>query len=256
MCDYRWLVAMTLLAAATVVLNVVLPAPLMGLVTAVFALVLVLSMNAMLWRQLPYRDCRPLYRWTYSILPFMVVGGGSLFLRIMGDGQWVTWGMPVIATLFTLAIYAEYHIVDPLRHPFPRARLILNLATYLVAFAFYTVIYDLRIEGIEALLSILVVSFLLGLELFRIGEKAFPRDILHALVTGIIVSQVAWGLALWPIGGLVGGVFLLLVFYPITGIVQSYFLNGPSRGAVLEYCSVTLVGFVLLFGVRVWWGGM
>lgn len=254
--DYRWLIVMTLLAAATVALNLVLVTPAMWLTTPVFALILAVSMNSFLWQQLPYRDCRPLYRHSYSILPLMMVTGGSLFLRVMVSSQWVYWGIPVIAALFAVVVYAEYHTVDPLRHPFPKARLILNLVAYLVAFTFYTVIYELRIGGVGLLLAILAVSFLLGIELFRIGEKAFPRDILHATVAGIIVSQVVWGLALWPIGGLAAGVFLLLVFYMITGVVQNYFLNGPSRAAILEYLSVTLVGLVLLFGIRLWWGGI
>ena len=254
--DYRWLATMTLLAAMLAALSLVLPPPIMWLAALVFTLIIVVGMNTLLWHHLPYRVCHPFYRYTYSILPLSIVAGGSLFLRIMVSSQWVAWGIPLIAVVFAVVVYAEYHIVDPLRHPFPMARLILNLATYLVAFTFYTVIYELRIEGIRPLLSLLVVSFLLGLELFRIGERAFPRDVLYAVLAGAIVSQVAWGLGLWPIGGLVGGVFLLLVFYLITGIIQNYFLNGPSRGAVLEYLSVTLVGFALLFGIRLWGGGM
>jgi hypothetical protein len=96
-----------------------------------------------------------------------------------------------------------------------------------------------------------VVSALLAVELFR--EKGKPGVVaLYAAITGLIIGETKWALFYWATGGVTGGVFLLLLFYFVTGVTQHYLSGELKRGMVLEFTGVVLVGFALVYVSRLW----
>lgn len=194
------------------------------------------------------------YSLTFWILPSLITLGASLFLRLISGGFWLVAGLAITGVLLVIVMLAEYHTVDPEDDKFAISRLVLNLATYITAFSLYAAIYSTKVRSLQSATSILIISFLLALELFRDTEATVRRTWLYALVVGLIVGETTWGLNYWAISGLGGGVFLLLVFYTVSGMIQNYFSGKLNKSVLLEYSAVTAVAFAILLTTRFWVG--
>jgi hypothetical protein len=188
----------------------------------------------------------------FWILPALVALGAALFLRLFGGGLPVVGGLALAAVVLTLVMLAEYLSVDPREPSFAVARLALNLATYLAAFALFTAIYATKERSLYTATTITLVSTLLALELYRSAEAPPRRTWLYALVTGLMVGEVTWGLNYWPIGGLAGGVILLLLFYGISGLVQQYLFGRLTPRVVAEFGLVGAAGILILANSNFW----
>lgn len=188
----------------------------------------------------------------FWILPTFIALGAGLFLRLFGGGMPVVVGLAVTGVLLTGVMLAEYLSVDPREPYFATARLALNLATYLAALSLFTFIYATKERSLYTATAAMVVSTLLAIELYRSADAPARRTWLYAVVTGVLVGEVTWGLNYWPIGGLAGGVMLLLAFYFLTGIVQNFLLGRLSRSTFVEFGIVTTVGVVVLSNSNFW----
>lgn len=191
-------------------------------------------------------------RLVLCILPGLLVLGAALFLRLVAGGYWLVGGLAATGLLLAGALLGQYRTLDPRDEGFPLARMTLNLASYLVAFSLYSASYDLRIPGLLWALGVGLASAMLSLELLRGNDPSMARLLLYAAVTGLVLGETAWSLDYWSLGGLKGGIFLLLLFYTMTGVAQTHFLGRLSRGVVLEFGLVTLAGLALLFTSLPW----
>jgi len=62
------------------------------------------------------------------------------------------------------------------------------------------------------------------------------------------VGEVMWGLNYWAaLTTLVGGAFLLVVFYILAGLLTHYVDRDLGRGVVIELTSVGVVSILLVF---------
>jgi hypothetical protein len=117
----------------------------------------------------------------------------------------------------------------------------------------YTLIYQTRLRPLITATSAGAVALLTGLEMLRAGpsgRRIDARLIALAAIGGLIVAEIAWVLYFWPVGGLVGGAFLMLSFYVVVGLMQSIRDGSLGRSALLEYGAVGVLGFVaILFAV-------
>ncbi|MDP2726007.1 MAG: hypothetical protein Q8P59_00545, partial [Dehalococcoidia bacterium] len=95
-------------------------------------------------------------------------------------------------------------------------------------------------------------AFLLAL--YTLGPQLTRRSWLAAIVSGLMMGEVTWGLNYWPLGGLMGGLFLLLVFYGLTGTLHSYLQGHLDRGVLIEFGTVIMAGFALLVLSSLWVG--
>lgn len=192
------------------------------------------------------------YTLTFWILPGLLTMGAAMFLRMLSGAPQVIFGLALTGFLLAIVILAEYHTVDRNDSFYRLARLFLNLASYFTAFSLYTAIYSVKVRSIQSATSVLVISALLAAELFKESDRNVGRIWLYALVAGLVVGETTWGLNYWPIGGLAGGAFLLLVFYVVTGLIQNHFSSKLSKGLVAEFGAVIGIGFVFLFTSRFW----
>ncbi|MFN8532922.1 MAG: hypothetical protein U0556_05200 [Dehalococcoidia bacterium] len=188
----------------------------------------------------------------FWILPALIALGAALFLRLFGGGAPVVGGLAGVAILLTLVMLAEYLSVDPRESTFAVARLALNLATYLAAFSLFTAIYATKERSLYTATTATLVSTLLAIELYRSADASPRRTWLYAIITGLMIGQVTWGLNYWPIGGLAGGVILLLVFYAISGLVQHFLLGRLHRGVLAEFGVVGVAGMLILANSNFW----
>ncbi len=192
------------------------------------------------------------YMFTFWTLPSLVtVAAAAVVPPLFTDKALWLVGLGLTYVSLALVLMAEYHVVDPADPLHGRSRVALNLFTYAAAFVLYAAIYATRTRSLLSSTAVLVVTIPLALELLRGTEEAMPRAWTYVLVIGLIMGQVTWALNYWGMSGLLGGVWLLLIFYVSTGLVQQHLLGRLSRRVALEYGVVALVALVLvLFSTR------
>ncbi|MBI3978310.1 MAG: hypothetical protein HY331_09005 [Chloroflexi bacterium] len=188
----------------------------------------------------------------FTTLPVLLSIGAALFLRFANSLAGLTVGLAIAGLLLAVVFAAEDRTVDPFDSRWHHARFILNLATYLTAFALFAAIYNSRVRSLMSATAITALAALLALDLFRASEGQLRRAALYAGVVGLLVGEATWGLNWWPISGLAGGLFLLLVFYALTGVVQHALAGRLTRRTVAEFALVALAGLTFLFSSQLW----
>jgi hypothetical protein len=80
-------------------------------------------------------------------------------------------------------------------------------------------------------------------------EAALPpwrRTLFYAMVVALATGEVMWALNYWPLNGLLGGAFLLSVFYFLVGILTQHQQQRLTRRLAGEYAAVAAVGVLLI----------
>jgi hypothetical protein len=195
--------------------------------------------------------------WTAPLLflPTLLVLGAGLFLEDALSGYWVVPGVVIAAGLLAAVLYAEYISIDSLHVSYAGARFVLNIGTYLAAFALYAVVYAFDVSLLPAALIVGLVSLLLAVEILREAEADPVRMLVFAAVIGLVVAEARWALYFLPLESYLAGVFLLVVFYVASGLVQHH-LNDDLHAAVLaEFAAMAGVGVVIVTLGRIFEAG-
>ena len=183
------------------------------------------------------------YAW---ILPSLLVVGGYIFLRLFDSVAVQVIGAVVNAGLLLLVLFAQYYSVGRQERLYGWATIGLNIATYLTAFLFYGAIYNNKWRALLSAPAVGLVTFLLSYELLRQTRKGTRSIILYAGVAALGMGEATWALNYWQIPGLVGGITLLLAFYVLIGLMQSYLTGNLSRDVIREYVFVSFVAIGLI----------
>jgi hypothetical protein len=188
-------------------------------------------------------------------LPTLMSLGAGLFLEDALSGYWVVPGVAVAAVLMAMVQYAEYTAVDAYGRGFAGARFLLNLGTFLTAFAFFSVVYSFDVSLIPAAVTVGLISLLLSVEVLRESEADPVRSLVYAAAIGVIVAQARWALYFLPLESYLAGVFLLLVFYLASGLVQHHLNDDLSPPVVTEFAAITVLGIIIVTIGRVFESG-
>lgn len=183
---------------------------------------------------------------TFLFLPVLFVLAAGLLLEYTVDGIFIPAAAGGLAAIFWVTALAEYVSVNPNAPGYGTARFLLNVVTYLTAFAFYGVIYEFDVGLVGAAFAAGLITVLLGVEILRETELEGPYLLSYAAAVGLIVGQVRWTLYFLPIESFVAALFLLVVFYFITGVLHAHFTGQLRRATVAEYSVVTLAVFFLV----------
>jgi hypothetical protein len=81
------------------------------------------------------------------------------------------------------------------------------------------------------------------------------RALVFAAVVGLIVAEARWALYFLPLESILAGMFLLIVFYLTSGLVQHHLTNDLSRGVVAEFVSSALLGVLIVTLGRIFESG-
>jgi hypothetical protein len=195
--------------------------------------------------------------WTAPMLflPTLLALGSGLFLEDVLRGYWVLPGTAVAAVLMAAVLYADHISVDADSELYGGARFVLNIGTYLTAFAFYAVVYSFDVSLVPAAFAVGLVSLLLSVEVLREAEADAFRALIFAAIVGLIVAEARWALYFLPLESYLAGVFLLLVFYLTSGLVQHH-LNDDLDGPVLtEFVGIALLGVAIVALGRIFENG-
>ncbi len=203
----------------------------------------------------------------YWTLPALLTLGAALFLPIFADFAVVALILVITAVALTLVFIAQYHSLDAQDQYFGIATLGLNLIAYLTAFALFGSIYYAKQRSLISSPIVLAVTALLSYEIFTrssglgygvlgTGVGRFAPDaaaalrrraLILALSAGLLLAEVTWALNYWPVSALVGGMFLLLGFYVVVGLMSLYISGSLNGRAVVEFTLVGISGMVIVF---------
>lgn len=195
--------------------------------------------------------------WTAPLLflPTLFTLSSGLFLEDAIGGYWVVPGVVVVAAIMMVVLFAEQASVDLNAPGYPTARFVLNIATYLTAFGFFSVVYAFDISLIPAAVTVGLVSLLLAVEVLREAEADPVRALVFAGVVGLIVAEARWVLYFLPVESYLAGVFLLLVFYLVSGLVQHHLNDDLRPPVVMEFIGIALIGVVIVTIGRIFEAG-
>lgn len=182
----------------------------------------------------------------YLFVPVLFTLSAGIFLEEVVSGYW-TLGFGIASVIpFWAILRSEYESIDRDTDLFETARLVLNGATYLVAFLFFAAVYDFELSLLESSFAIGIVSVLLGIEVLREEGLNTSRTIQYAFASGILMAEAAWTTHFLPLDGSAAAVFVLLTFYVLTGLMHNFLGNRLSLKTVGEYSTVALCGLVII----------
>jgi hypothetical protein len=80
----------------------------------------------------------------------------------------------------------------------------------------------------------------------REAEGDPVRELVFAAAIGVVVAEARWALYFLPLESYLAGVFLLLVFYVASGLIQHHIdddLNGP---VIMEFSVIAAIGIAIV----------
>ena len=182
----------------------------------------------------------------FLFVPVLFTLGLGIFLEEVASGYVaLAIGLASVVPYWAI-LYGEYESVDRTEPGFHRARLILNIATYVVAFLFFVTIYDFDLDLLTAAFAAGIVSVMLAIEVLREEGMETTRTILYALATGVLVAEAAWSTHFLPLEASAAAVFLLLTFYMIAGLMHTYLGNRLNVRAAAEFACVGAAGVAII----------
>jgi hypothetical protein len=193
------------------------------------------------------------------IVPGALGAGFVLFLQFFSDGIAQTLIVILGGLAYAALFWAQAHSLDTRDRYFGLAQSLLNLITYLTAFLFFSVVYGLKVRAIFSASAVGIVAALLIFELLardaawheamRLPFQGRRQTLLVlALVSGLVLAEVMWGLNYWAaLTTLIGGAFLLVVFYVAAGLTLHYVDRSLTRSVVWEFAVVGALGVLAVF---------
>lgn len=206
------------------------------------AVLIVLSVDGIVRSSPRWEDGGWIGSLVYLFLPALAVLGIGFFIDQAVGG----YARPASAIVPAAAVGAialgEYHTVDLGSRLYGSMRLALAVATYLTAFALYTVIFteDPTLPVGAALTGI--VSMALAMELLRESRLLGPSSVLVGLAIGVSLAELRFVLYFFPLDGLLAGALLIIGFYLATGLVHHLLDHDLEWSTTAEYLLVAAVG--------------
>jgi hypothetical protein len=122
-----------------------------------------------------------------------------------------------------------------------RARVIFTLLVHGMAFLTLAMVYIHKVRSIFSATAVMIIGLLLFLALTEGEDDLFIRRLVYALVGGIMLGQVTWGLNYWQATGWTGGAVLLVCFYLFGGLILTHLRRGLWPRDVVEYGAVSII---------------
>ena len=182
----------------------------------------------------------------YLFVPVLLTLSLGLFLEEAVGGYWSILAGLGAAIPFALVLQAEYNSVDRRLRAYGSARLILNIATYVIAFLFYAAVYDFDLNLPAVIFASGIVSVLLAIEILREEALETPRTLLYALAIGVLLAEAALAMHFLPLEGALAAVFLLLAFYLMTGLMHNYLADRLTLHTAGEFSGIALLGLLIV----------
>lgn len=129
------------------------------------------------------------------------------------------------------------------------------LLTVATALFFYIVIASLHLNSFLVLISVFAITLPLSLQgLWNINLESTltPAVRTGAILTSLIIAEIAWVLSFWPVSVSLFGLFLTAIFYELVGIIQYQLGEKLSPRVIQEFVFVAVAVFFLTVFVTQW----
>ncbi|MBE7518028.1 MAG: hypothetical protein HS107_02175 [Thermoflexaceae bacterium] len=187
----------------------------------------------------------------YLFLPAIAVLAAGLFIDEAVDG----YARPAAAAGGGLALagvaFGEFHTVNFQSRLYGPMRLLLAVATYLAAFAIYTVVFTRDLDLPLAAAVVAVTTVALAMELLRESRLLGPSSLLVGIAIGISIAELRLALYFFPLDGLLAGALLIIGFYLATGLVHHLLDHDLEWSTTAEYLLVAGVSTAAVVVTRV-----
>lgn len=154
------------------------------------------------------------------------------------------WVGGILATGLVLGLImtAEYHTIDPQDTRFASSQTVLEGMIYILALASFIIVYSAKSRSLLSATILFLVTSLLALARLRITGHSLSTTRVYALATGLVIGQAVWALNYSRMPGMMGGLFLLLLFHVMVGLSSQYLSGRLTSRLAIEYGLVALVG--------------
>lgn len=195
-----------------------------------------------------------LRRWSdtapFLFVPVLFTLASGLFLEEIVGGYKTVPAVIIAAGLLSAGLYGEYVTAITDGPSYALGRLLLNVLTYLSAFAFFAVVYEFNVALLPASFAVGLFSMLLAVEIFRESEADAFRALAFAAAIGLVLGESRWVLYFIPLDGFLAATLLLVAFYQTTGLVQHHLAGDLNRTVAAEFTAVSAVGILIVVAGR------
>lgn len=176
-------------------------------------------------------------------------------LTVIAAAQWLAHASSDIAWLVQLlvsgiavwmVVQAEYATIDLDGPSAGRARLVLNVIAYLLAFGLFALIWETRARSLLTATLATLTAFLISIDLMRASRVALRRVLLYSGIVALIIGECAWALNYWRATSASAGLALVLIFYAISGAALQHLFGKLTRRVALEFGVVIIAALLLL----------
>jgi len=186
------------------------------------------------------------HTFVFWILPALATLLAAVLLPRASSPIHALGGLAVTGIALPLIIAGEYHTIDPNAKGHQIARFGLNFAAYAIALVLFAAIRQSRAHEFLLGLATLGGSGLLALDLLYAARQNLKQTGLHALIVGLVMGEIIWGLSYVRMSNLTATILLLLIFYLVTGLARQGLLGSLGRRVLIEFAAVALIGLALL----------
>lgn len=198
---------------------------------------------------------------TLLTLPVAFTAAISLFYFLL-PVRWLT-RIPVVS-LYAVGMYALllteniYNVAATRTIALLRAAhsvgFVLTIGTF---FLLMQTILSLHLFGFIDMVLVGGVSFLLIFQFLwaiELTERASHRLITITSLSALVFSQIAWVFSFWPVPQVLKTLFFTTCFYSLVGMAQQYLMERLYKKTVIEFFSVTILVFIIVFLATNWRG--
>lgn len=198
---------------------------------------------------------------TLLTLPTLFTAAVSLFYFLL-PGRWLT-RVPVVV-LYAIGMYALL-LTENIYNVAVDRTIALLRAAHSVGFLLTIVVYFLLVQTILAFrfsfvfnaLLVGVITFVLSFQALWsvVLENPVSRRVWHitAAITAVLAESV-WAFSFWPTQSTLIVLFLTTTFYGTVGMAQQYLVERLYKKTVIEFSSLTLIVFLIVFFTTRWHG--
>jgi len=210
------------------------------------------ALAAMACAAVPYMlHAEPGYRFSplRLILPAAIALAAPSAAHALGDGGLRLLGVFGPGALLYGVILAESAIISPIDSSrAAAARLLLTVAGYGVALAFFMLLYQGKERALISAPLAGAVSGALALRLMTLEHAPDRRTLAYASVAAVSMAELLWPLNYWVLGVSAGALALLLGFYVLVGVLRQLQSGQLNQAVVLEWSTVSVAGMLVVFG--------
>lgn len=198
---------------------------------------------------------------TLLVLPMAYTAAIALFYFLL-PVRWLT-RIP-IAALYAVGMYALL-LTENIYNVAASRTIALLRAAHSVGFLLTLVTYFLLLQTIlsfrfhapiNALATGIVSFFLIFQFLWAIElESQVSQRLMHlSVLLSVVFAQLAWAFSFWPVSFVLQALFITTCFYSIVGMAQQYLVERLYKKNVIEFATVTVLVFIIVFLATHWRG--